>query len=115
MNGLHIYGTRDFDEGEEGRAVHTLGVLESNERLLEGLHPLASPLRFIGDVDDQMLAYDTADGRWKLMDRAGWDPTVTRTPMTPSRILPVTCCAAHLRFEDAATITPGIVTGMQRR
>ena len=20
-----------------------------------------------------MLAYDTADGRWKLVDRAGWD------------------------------------------
>lgn len=72
-NGVHIYGTRDFEEGEDGREVHTLGVLESNERLLEGRHSLSSPLRFVGDVDDQLLAYDTTDGRWKLVDRTGWD------------------------------------------
>lgn len=76
VNGAHIYGTRDFEEGEDGRAVHTLGVLESNERLLEGLHEISSPLRFIGEVDDQLLAYDTDDQKWKLVDSIAWDPDV---------------------------------------
>lgn len=74
VNGAHIYGTRDFEEGEEGRAVHTSGVLESNERLLEGLHSISSPLRFIGEVNDQLLAYDTDDQQWKLVDSIAWDP-----------------------------------------
>lgn len=73
-NGVHLYGTRDFEEGEPGRSVHTLGILESNERLLDGIHEIASPLRFIGDVDDQLLAYDTRDATWQLVDRTAWDP-----------------------------------------
>ncbi|GAA1706881.1 hypothetical protein [Propioniferax innocua] len=74
VNGVHLYGTRDFEEGEQGRSVDTLGILESNERLLEGGHTIDSPLRFIGDVDDQLLAYDTSDNRWKLVDRTDWEP-----------------------------------------
>ena len=38
------------------------------------MHDLDSPLRFFGERDDQLLAYDTSDQAWKLVDRYSWDP-----------------------------------------
>lgn len=69
VNGLVVYGTSDLN-GE----VFRYGLAESNQRLLQGVHVVESSLRFVGEQDDQLLAYDTADGRWKLVDRYSWEP-----------------------------------------
>ena len=70
-NGLLVYGTHDR-ELESGAWI--LGVLESNKRLLDSVHEIDSPMRFVGDVDDQLLGYDTDEGTWKLVDRTSWAP-----------------------------------------
>ena len=69
FDGLCVYGTHDL-EGE----VFRFGIVESNQGLLHGMHDLDSPLRFFGERDDQLLAYDTSDQAWELVDRYSWDP-----------------------------------------
>lgn len=69
-DGLVIFATTDADlDGPQQR----LGVLQSNQRLIAGLTPISTTMRFVGQRFDQLLAFDTADGKWKLVDSTAWD------------------------------------------
>lgn len=70
FNGVLIYATRDHEFADDQYS----GILQANERLLHGEHDIDSSLRFIGEVDDQLLGYDRADSTWKLVDGTDWTP-----------------------------------------
>lgn len=73
FDGLVVFGSRDGD-GADGFLP---GLFDSNERLLHAVASLDSPLRFIGENGDLLLAYDTAERTWKSVTRYAWH-TVSR-------------------------------------
>ncbi len=81
-DGLIIFATAD---GDPDSPDQPLGVIESNRRLTAGTAHVATSLRFIGgERFDQLLAYDTTDGRWKLVDSTAWVVDSDATSSTPS-------------------------------
>lgn len=73
FDGLVVFGSHDRT-GVDGFRP---GLFDSNERLLHGVSSLESPLRFIGENGDLLLAYDTEEAIWKSVARYGWH-TVSR-------------------------------------
>lgn len=48
------------------------GLFDSNERLVHGSESVDTTLRFVGENGHQLFVLDTADGRWKVVDRLDW-------------------------------------------
>lgn len=48
------------------------GLFDSNERLVHGSESVDTTLRFVGENGHELFALDTADGRWKVVDRLDW-------------------------------------------
>jgi hypothetical protein len=67
FNSVMFYSTED---GSTAKGAARFGLGEANERLLGGVE---TTLRFVGETGNQLFAYDTADGKWKVVDRGGWD------------------------------------------
>lgn len=70
FNSVMFYSTED---GSTAKGAARFGLGQANERLLRGVETIDTTLRFVGETGNQLFAYDTADGKWKVVDRVGWD------------------------------------------
>ena len=70
FNGVLFYSTQD---GETRKGAARFGLGEANQRLIRGQHEIDTTLRFVGETGNQLFAFDTADRRWKEVDRTSWD------------------------------------------
>lgn len=70
FDGVVIFGTRDQDDA----AGFLPGLFDSNERLIHGVSSVETPLLFIGEAGDALLAFDTDETQWKAVSRYGWHP-----------------------------------------
>lgn len=94
FNGMIIYSCRD---GLSPSGYQRLGLAESNERLIEGVDHIDTPLRFVGETGDELFAYHTSAGTWWVVDRVGWDPDPTTRPYQSFDAL---CVAQIKRFVE---------------
>ena len=75
FDGVLIFGTHDQDDADG----FLPGVLDSNERLIHGVESVDTPLRFVGEAGDLLLARDTTASTWVAVSRLGW---TTRPELT---------------------------------
>jgi hypothetical protein len=71
FNGLFLCAAEEYVVVEDGRERWMPGLETENSGYLYGIAEQETR-RFFGSADDDLFAYDTASGRWLVVDRVNW-------------------------------------------